>query len=144
MLVLLGLGAPVADIVLKVSFSDEFLNLILEANAFFHRVADISVVSTILVLVPLPCIESGCLYTPVCSVAKNTSSRDLVRSVKLLHLLRRGSRDLLIRALGLLLVAFQRSPVISTLALLAVPNLLSGHGLSRVQPHAALLPELIS
>ena len=52
MLVLAGLGAPIADVVLEVSLSDELLNLILEDDAFFRGVADISVVSTVLALVP--------------------------------------------------------------------------------------------
>ena len=52
-LVLSGLGDPVADVVLEVSLSDELLNLILEGNAFFRSVADIHVVSAVLILVPL-------------------------------------------------------------------------------------------
>ena len=50
-LVLAGLGAPVADVVLEVPLSDEFFNLILECDAFFCGVANISVILTVLVLV---------------------------------------------------------------------------------------------
>ena len=52
-LVLVGLGAPVADVVLEVSLSDELLNLVLEGDAFFRGVTDIPVVSVVLILVPL-------------------------------------------------------------------------------------------
>ena len=52
-LVVLWPGASVMDIVLEVSFSDEFFNLILECDAFFHSVVDISIKSTVLVLIPL-------------------------------------------------------------------------------------------
>ena len=51
MLVLAGLGAPVADVVLEVPFSDEFFDLVLEYDAFFCCVANISVIPAILVLV---------------------------------------------------------------------------------------------
>ena len=51
MLVLVGLGAPVADIVLEVTFSNEFFNLIFECDAFFCGVANTSVISVVLVLV---------------------------------------------------------------------------------------------
>ena len=52
-LVLAGLGAPIADVVIEVSLSDELLNLVLEGDAFYRGVAEIPVVSTILILVPL-------------------------------------------------------------------------------------------
>ena len=52
-LVLTGLGAPVADVVLELSLSDELFNLVFEGNAFFHGVADIPVVLAVLILVPL-------------------------------------------------------------------------------------------
>ena len=51
MLVLAGLGAPVADVVLEVPLSDEFLDLIIECNTFFCGVANISVISAVVVLV---------------------------------------------------------------------------------------------
>ena len=51
MLVLEGLGALIADVVLEVPFSDEFFDLILERDAFFGGVANISVISAVLVLV---------------------------------------------------------------------------------------------
>ena len=50
MLVLAGLGTSVADVVLEVPFSYEFFNLIFECNAFFYGVANISVISTILII----------------------------------------------------------------------------------------------
>ena len=92
-LILIGLGAPVADVVLEVSSWMSFSILSLRAMhssvvwptslwyrqylfwflfEWSHR------------------IESGRLDTPVCFVAKNTSLRDLVRLVKLLYLLRGG------------------------------------------------------
>ena len=52
-LVLTGLGGPVADVVLKVSLSDELLNLVFEGDAFFRGMADIPMVSAVLILVPL-------------------------------------------------------------------------------------------
>ena len=52
-LVLAGLSAPIADVVLEVSLSDELLNLDLEGDAFFRGVTNIPVVSTVLILVPL-------------------------------------------------------------------------------------------
>ena len=35
MLVLVGLGAPVVDVVLEISLSDELLNLVFEGDDFF-------------------------------------------------------------------------------------------------------------
>ena len=51
MLVLARLGAPVADVVLEVPLSDEFFNLILECDAFFCGVANVSMIVAVLVLV---------------------------------------------------------------------------------------------
>ena len=51
MLVLVGLGAPVTDVVLEVSLSDEFFNLFFECDAFFYGMANVSVILTVLVLV---------------------------------------------------------------------------------------------
>ena len=51
MLVLARLGAPVANVVLEVPFSDEFFDLILECDAFFCGVANISVILAALVLI---------------------------------------------------------------------------------------------
>ena len=55
-LVLARLGAPVADVVLEVPISNE-LNLILQGDAFFFGVADISVVSVVLALVPFRAVS---------------------------------------------------------------------------------------
>ena len=52
-LVLIGLGAPIADIVLEVSLSDKLHNLIFKDDAFFRGVADISVKLTVFILIPL-------------------------------------------------------------------------------------------
>ena len=56
-LVLMGLGAPVVDVVLEVSISDELLNLVFEGDAFFCGVADISVKSIVFILVPLRAVS---------------------------------------------------------------------------------------
>ena len=50
-LVIAGLGALVADVVLEVSLSNELLDLVLEGDAFFRGVVDIPVLSTVLILV---------------------------------------------------------------------------------------------
>ena len=49
--VLVGPGALVADIVLEVPLSDEFLDLVLKCDAFFGGMANILMVSVVLVLV---------------------------------------------------------------------------------------------
>ena len=51
MSVLVGPGAPVADIVLEVPLSDEFFDLVLKCDAFFSGMANILMVSVVLVLV---------------------------------------------------------------------------------------------
>ena len=56
-LVVVWPGAFIADIVPKVSFSDEFFNLILECNALFRGVGDISMVSVVFVLIPLQAVS---------------------------------------------------------------------------------------
>ena len=56
-LVIVWLGTPVADIILEVSLSDEFFNLILERDAPFYGVADISMVLTVFVLIPLQAVS---------------------------------------------------------------------------------------
>ena len=53
MLVLVGLGALVADVILEVSLSDELLNLVFEGDAFFHGVDDVSMKSAVFILVSL-------------------------------------------------------------------------------------------
>ena len=52
-LVVLWHGASIADIVLEVSFLDEVFNLILERDALFCGVANISIISAVFVLIPL-------------------------------------------------------------------------------------------
>ena len=53
MSVLARLGAPVADVVLEVPLSDEFFNLVYECDAFFGGVANVSMISAVLILVSL-------------------------------------------------------------------------------------------
>ena len=52
-LVVLWPDTLVTDIVIEVSFSDEFFNLILELDAFFCSVVDISMKSVVFILIPL-------------------------------------------------------------------------------------------
>ena len=58
MLVLVGLGAPVVDVVLEVSLSGELLDLVFKGDAFFRGVADISVKLAVFILVPLLAVSS--------------------------------------------------------------------------------------
>ena len=51
LLVLAGLGAPVADVVMEVPFLDAFFDLILERDAYFSGVVNVSVILAVLVLV---------------------------------------------------------------------------------------------
>ena len=68
-LVLVGLCAPFADIVLEVSLSDELLNLVLEGDAFFRGVADIFVKPIVFILVPLRAVSphqiGSCIHAHV-------------------------------------------------------------------------------
>ena len=56
-LVVLWPGASITDIVLEVSLSDEFFNLIIERDALFRGVANISMISTVFVLIPLQAVS---------------------------------------------------------------------------------------
>ena len=51
-LVVVWLSAPVANVISKVSFLDEFLSFILEHNALLGGMADIFMILTIFVLIP--------------------------------------------------------------------------------------------
>ena len=51
--ILAGLDVPVADVVLKIPLSDEFFDLVLVCDAFFYGVANILVISVVLILVSL-------------------------------------------------------------------------------------------
>ena len=127
-LVLAGLDAPVADLVLEVPLSDEFFNFILECDAFFCGVANISVISTILVLVSFRAVSSHCIWSLLNSCVLCGQEYILTRRYQVsevIDLARRGSSDPLIWALGLLLVGVRRSSMISALMLLVVPVLLS-------------------
>ena len=57
-LVIVQLGAFVADVISEVPFTDEFFDLILEHNAFLSGVADIFVIPVILVLIPFWAVSS--------------------------------------------------------------------------------------
>ena len=52
-LIVTQLGASIADIVSEVSFSDEFLDLILKHDALLRGMADVPVISTVFILIPL-------------------------------------------------------------------------------------------
>ena len=132
-LVLVGLGALVADVVLEVPLSDEFFNLILECDVFFCGVANISVISAILVLVHFRAVSPHCIWSLVDTCVLYGQEYILTRPCQVgevIVLAQRGSSDPLIRALGLLLVGIQRSSAISALVLLVVPVLIGGLELS--------------
>ena len=63
MLVLTGLSSPIADVILELPLSDEFFDLILECDAFFHCVANILVISAVLVLVSFRAVSPHCIYS---------------------------------------------------------------------------------
>ena len=133
MLVLAGLGALVADVVLEVLFSDEFFDLILDRNAFFCGVANISVISIVLVLVSFRTISPHRIRPLVDSRVLCGQEYILTRPRQVgevIILAQRGSNETLIRALGLLLVGVWRLSAISALALLVLPILLGGLKLS--------------
>ena len=56
-LVILWPNAFIADIVLEVSLSDEFFNLVLERDVLFRGVANISMISAVFVLIPLRAVS---------------------------------------------------------------------------------------
>ena len=132
-LVLAGLGAPIADIVLKVSLSDELLDLLLKGDVFFRGVADISVVSAVFALVSFRAISPHRIWSLVYACVLRGQEDILTRRCQVgevIVLARRGSRDPLIWAIGLLLVGVQRLSEISAFAFLVVPILLGRHELS--------------
>ena len=129
-LVLMGLSAPIADVVLEVSFPDKLLNLVFEGDAFFRGVADISVKSTIFILVPLRAVSSHRIWSFIQSRVLRDQEYILTRPHQVgevIVLTRRGSRDPLIQALGLLLVGVWRSSAIFAFTFLTIPVLLSRH-----------------
>ena len=122
MLILAELGNPVADVVLEVSLSDELLNFVLEGDAFFSGVADISVVSAVLALVFFQAVSPHRIWLLLYARVLRGQEYILTRPClvgEVIVLARRGSQDPLIRALGLLLVGVRRSSVISAFAFLA-------------------------
>ena len=133
MLVIVCLGAPVVDIVLKVSFSDEFFNIILERDALFRGVADISMIPVLLALVPFQMVSLHRIRSFVYARVLRGQEYILMRPCQIgevIVLTWRESWDPLLRALGLLLVGIQRSSVISSLTFLVVPVLFGRHKLS--------------
>ena len=129
MLVLMGLGAPVADVVLEVPFSDEFFNLIFECDALFCGVANISVISTVLVLVSFRAVSLHRIWSLIDSCVLRGQEYILTRPCQVDEVVvfaQRGFSDPLIWALGLFRVVVWRSSVISALALLVVSILLGG------------------
>ena len=56
-LVLVGLRAPITDVILEVSLSDELLNLAFEGDEFLCGVVDVSVKSVVFILVPLRAVS---------------------------------------------------------------------------------------
>ena len=134
MLVLAWLGAPVVDVVSEVPLSKEFFDLILECDAFFNGVANILMISAILILVSLRAVSQHRVGSFVDSCVLGGQEYILTRPHQVCEVIvfaRRRSGDPLIRALGLLLVSIRRSSAISILALLIIPVLISGLGLSR-------------
>ena len=132
-LVLVGLDPPVADVIMKVSLSDELLNLVFEGDAFFRGVADVSMKSVVFILVPLRAVSQHRIGLFVHACVLHGQEYILTRPSQVgevIVLARRGSRDPLIRALGLFLVGVRRSSAIATFVLLIAPVLLDGHKLS--------------
>ena len=128
-LVLVGFGALVVDIILEVSLSNELLNLFFEGNAFFRGVADILVVSTLLILVLLRAVSPHRIRSLVYARVLRGQEYILTRPCQVgevIVLARRGFQDPLIRALGLLLMGVRRSSTISAFAFLVVPIILGG------------------
>ena len=99
MLVLARLGAPVTDIVLEVPFSNEFFDLILKCDAFFCGVANIWVISEVLVLVSFGVVSPHRIWSLVDSRVLCGQEYILTRPRKVGKVIifaRRGSSDLLI------------------------------------------------
>ena len=128
-LVIVWLGAPVADITTEVSLSDEFFNLILERNALFRGVADISMESVVFVLIPLRAVSPHRIKVLIHARVLLGQEYILTRPCQadeIIVLARRGSRDHLIRILSLLLVGVWRPLAIFTLSFLVFPVLPGG------------------
>ena len=126
-------GASITDIVREVSFLDEFFDLILESDAFFRSVADISMKSTVFVLIPLRAVSLHRIGSFVHACVLRGQEYILTRPCQVgevIVLTRKGSRDPLIWALGLLLMGASRSSVISTFSFLVVPVLFGGRRFS--------------
>ena len=132
-LVLVGLGAPVADVILDVSISDKLLNLIFEGDAFFCGMTDVFVKSVVFILVPFRAVSSHRIRSFVHAHVLRSQEYILTRPSQVgevIVLAWKGSRDPLIRALGLLLVGIWRLSAISTFTFLVVCALLGRHEFS--------------
>ena len=88
-LVIMRLVFFVMDVLLEVPITDEFFDLILEHATLLCGVADILVTPTIFILIIFGAVSLQWVRPLVCSVAKKTSSLELVRSVKFVYLLER-------------------------------------------------------
>ena len=131
--VLMGLGAPVADVVSKVPLADEFFDFIFECDAFLGGVANVLVISAILTWVSLRAVSPHRVWSFVDSCVFCGQEYFLTRPSQVGEVVvfaRRGSSDPLIRALGLLLMRVWRSSAISVLTLLIISTLICGLGLS--------------
>ena len=61
--VLVGLGAPITDVVSEKPLSDELFDLVLECDAFLGSVANILVISVVLTLVSLRAVSRHCVWS---------------------------------------------------------------------------------
>ena len=128
-LVIVWPSASVADIVLEISLSDEFFNLILECDALFRGVADISMVFAVFVLIFLQVVSPHRIRSFVHALVLRGQEYIPTRPCQVgevIVLARKGSQDPLIRALGLFLVGVWRPSVIFALSFLVVLVLLGG------------------
>ena len=102
---------------------------------FFYGVANVSVISAMLVLVPFRAVSPHRIWSLVDFCVLCCQEYILTRPCQVgevIVLSQRGSSDPLIRAFGLLLVVVQRLLAVSALALIVVPILLGRLELSRL------------
>ena len=82
--IILRPGPPIVNVILEVPAMDEFLDLILECNAFFGSVTDVLVVFAIITLIPFGVVSTQWVRLLEYSSlfwAMKTSSRDETRLV---------------------------------------------------------------
>ena len=131
--VLVGLGAPVANVVSEVPLADKFFDFILEYNGFFSGVANVLVIPAVLTLVSLQAVSPHRVGSFVDSCMLSGQEYFLTRPRQVGEVIvfaRMGSGDPLIWAFGLLLVSVRRSSAIFVLMLSVIPALIHGLGLS--------------